>query len=55
MILTYDLSEENKRLLGLAEGEEVYYVLPLDIDMQGHFRRNSYFVMTNRNFLWREE
>ncbi|MGN0473103.1 MAG: ABC transporter ATP-binding protein [Lachnospiraceae bacterium] len=55
MILTYDLSEENKWLLGLAEGEEVYYVLPLDIDMQGHFRRNSYFVMTNRRILRLEE
>lgn len=55
MILTYDLSEENIKLLGLAEGEEIYYTLPLDIDMQGNMRQNSYFVMTNRRIVRIEE
>ena len=55
MILQYDLSEENMKLCGLSEGEEVYYCLPLDIDLQGDYRRNSYTVMTNKRLLILEE
>ncbi len=55
MILTYDLTEENLKLCQLSEGEEIYYCLPLDIDMQGDFRQNSFTVMTNRRLLLLEE
>lgn len=55
MILKYDLTEENLKLCDLREGEELYYVLPLDIDMKGDFRRNSYTVMTNRRLMILEE
>lgn len=55
MILKYDLTEENLKLCGLQEGEEIYYCLPLDIDMKGDFRHNSYTIMTNRRLLTLEE
>ena len=55
MILLYELSEENKALCRLGEGEEIYYCLPLDIDLQGDYRANSYTVMTNRRILILEE
>lgn len=55
MILLFDLSEENKALCRLAEGEEIYYCLPLDIDLKGDYRANSYTVMTNRRLLVLEE
>lgn len=55
MILKYDLSKENTELCGLAPEEEIYYCLPLDIDLKGNFRQNSYTVMTNRRILILEE
>lgn len=55
MILLFDLSEENRTLCRLAEGEEIYYCLPLDIDLRGDYRGNSYTVMTNRRLLVLEE
>jgi len=55
MILKYDLSKENTELCGLAPEEEIYYCLPLDIDLKGNFRQNSYTVMTNRRVLILEE
>lgn len=55
MRLLYDLSEENKKLCSLAPGEEIYYCLPLDIDLKGSFRGNSYTVMTDRRLLILEE
>ena len=55
MILLYELSEENKDLCRLGEGEEIYYCLPLDIDLQGDYRADSYTVMTNRRILVLEE
>ena len=55
MILLFDLSEENKNLCRLGEGEEIYYCLPLDIDLQGDYRANSYTVMTNKRLLVLEE
>lgn len=55
MILQYELSEENEKLCGLEHGEEIYYCLPLDIDLKGDYRTNSYTVMTNRRLLILEE
>ena len=55
MILLYDLSEENRALCRLEEGEEIYYCLPLDIDLRGDYRANSYTVMTDRRLLVLEE
>ncbi len=55
MILEYELSEENAKLCGLEDGEEIYYCLPLDIDLEGGYRSNSYTVMTNRRLLILEE
>ena len=55
MILLYELSEDNKELCGLGDGEEIYYCLPLDIDLKGDYRSNSYTVMTNRRLLILEE
>lgn len=55
MILLYDLSEENRALCALEEGEEIFYCLPLDIDLHGDYRRNSYTVMTDRRLLILEE
>ncbi|MBQ7934195.1 MAG: ABC transporter ATP-binding protein [Lachnospiraceae bacterium] len=55
MILKYDLTQDNLKLCGLQEGEEIYYCLPLDIDMKGDFRQNSYTIMTNRRLLILEE
>ena len=55
MILKYDLSKENIALCGLAPEEEIYYCLPLDIDLKGNFRENSYTVMTNKRVLVLEE
>jgi len=55
VILTYDLSEENMKLLNLTQEEEIYYCLPLDIDRNGDFVQNSYTVMTNRRILTLEE
>lgn len=55
MILQFDLSEENRSLCRLGEGEEIYYCLPLDIDLRGDYRENSYTVMTNRRLLVLEE
>ena len=48
-------SKENQKLCGLKSGEEIYYSLPLDINMEGMFRQNSYMVMTNRRVLVLEE
>lgn len=55
MILKYELSKENQALCELSAEEEIYYCLPLDIDLQGNFRQNSYTVMTNRRILILEE
>ena len=55
MILLFELSEENKALCRLAEGEEIYYCLPLDIDLCGDYRQDSYTVMTDRRLLVLEE
>ena len=55
MILQYELSEENEKLCGLENGEEIYYCLPLDISLKGDYRSNSYTVMTNRRLLILEE
>lgn len=55
MILLYDLSEENKVLCRLEAGEEIYYCLPLDIDLKGDYRQNSYTVMTDKRLLILEE
>lgn len=55
MILKYELSKENQALCGLAPEEEIYYCLPLDIDLEGNYRHNSYMVMTNRRLLVLEE
>lgn len=55
MILLYKLSEENLELCRLERGEEIYYCLPLDIDLQGNYRGNSYTVMTDRRLLVLEE
>ncbi len=55
MLLLFELSEENKALCNLQEGEEIYYCLPLDIDMHGNYRTNSYTVLTDRRLLILEE
>ncbi len=55
MLLLFELSRENKALCNLQEAEEIYYCLPLDIDMHGNFRANSYTVMTDRRLLVLEE
>lgn len=55
MLLLYELSNENKALCNLKEGEEIYYCLPLDIDLHGNYRANSYTVMTNERLLILEE
>lgn len=48
MILNFELSEKNRQLLGLTQGEEIYYTLPLDLDQKGNYLKNSYVVITNR-------
>lgn len=55
MLLLFELSKENKALCNLTEGEEIYYCLPLDIDLHGGYRSNSYTVMTNKRLLILEE
>lgn len=55
MILQYELTEENRRLCALAPGEEIYYCLPLDLDLEGRYRKNSFLVMTDRRILVLEE
>ena len=41
--------------MNLSENEEIYYTLPLDIDLKGTFRHNSYMVMTNQRIVLLEE
>lgn len=55
MILKYELSKENLALCELLPEEEIYYCLPLDIDLEGNYRQNSYTVMTNKRVLILEE
>lgn len=55
MILKYELSKDNLALCGLMPEEEIYYCLPLDIDLKGNYRHNSYTVMTNKRVLILEE
>lgn len=55
MKLLFDLSQDNLKLLNLRQGEEVYYALPLDIDMEGNFRDNSFFVMTTQRIFYLDE
>lgn len=55
MNLQFDLSEENKALCRLEKREEIYYCIPLDIDLQGDYRKDSYTVMTDRRLLILEE
>lgn len=55
MLLLFELSEKNKALCKLQEGEEIYYCLPLDIDLRGEYRADSYTVMTNKHLLILEE
>lgn len=55
MNLLYDLSEKNRKLCKLEEGEEIFYCLPLDIDLKGDYRGDSYTVMTDRRLLVLEE
>lgn len=55
MILKYELSKENLALCALVPGEEIYYCLPLDIDLEGNYRHDSYTVMTNKRVLVLEE
>lgn len=35
----------------MAPGEELYYCLPLDIDLQGNYQSDSYVVMTDRRLM----
>ncbi|MCM1568221.1 MAG: ABC transporter transmembrane domain-containing protein [Roseburia sp.] len=51
MILKYELSEENRKLLELSAKEEIYYCLPLDIDFEGNYQDDSYTVMTDRRIV----
>lgn len=55
MILKYELSKENLALCELKAEEEIYYCLPLDIDLEGNYRHDSYTVMTNKRVLVLEE
>lgn len=55
MRLNYELSETNQRLLKLAEDEEIYYALPLDIGKNGAYQENSYAVFTNVHLCILEE
>ena len=48
MILNFELSEKDRQLLELTQGEEIYYALPLDLDHEGNYLKNSYVVITNR-------
>ncbi len=48
MILNFELSEKDRQLLELTQGEEIYYTLPLDLDHVGNYLKNSYVVITNR-------
>lgn len=55
MRLDFELSQDNLNLLGLGVEEEVYYSLPMDIDVEGNYRDNSFFVMTNKRIVLLEE
>lgn len=55
MILKYELNQENKNLCGLQEGEEIYYCLPMDLDLAGNYRKNSFLVITGERILLLEE
>lgn len=35
----------------MAPGEELYYCLPLDIDLQGNYQSDAYVVMTDRRLM----
>ncbi len=48
MILDYGLSEQNKKLLSLKNGEEIYYCVPYDIDDEGGWLSGSFVVVTTQ-------
>ncbi|HKM04041.1 MAG TPA: ABC transporter ATP-binding protein [Lachnospiraceae bacterium] len=55
MILNYKLSRENKELCRLEHNEKICYCLPLDIDIDGIYRNNSFTVITQKRIIILEE
>lgn len=51
MILRYELPKEAEQVISLTDNERIYYAVPVDIDDAGNFLEDSYFIVTNRDFL----
>ena len=49
MILKYDLPESAARLIPETEQERLYYALPCDIDENGGWQEDAWFVVTKRH------
>ncbi len=48
MNLKFDLPKEQTALLLLADGEEIWYCSPYDLDVSGKMKRDGYLVVTDR-------
>ena len=46
MILKYNLPKTAESKIILKEDERIYYAVPIDIDAEGNFTGDSYFVVT---------
>lgn len=49
MILKYDLPFSVNRLIPQSEEERIYYAVPCDIDEEGKWQKDAYFVVTTKN------
>lgn len=49
MILKYDLPFSVSRLIPQSEEERIYYAVPCDIDEEGKWQKDAYFVVTTKN------
>ncbi len=55
MNLQFSLSMDSLQLCMLQEGEEIYYCIPLDMDIQGNYQSDGYTVITSRRILTLEK
>ena len=46
MILKYDLPKKAESMVTLTGDERIYYAVPIDIDEEGNFANDSFFVVT---------
>lgn len=51
MNLKFNLSKANTNLCEIGQNEEIYYCLPMDIDLSDDFIEDSYTVVTNKRII----